>query len=580
MSNNDSFPSGQPGQFFPVNDGAVTPSSSDESSVPPQAPPATSQPSAWSPDPPWPPVVPEPPAWSPIPEPPAWSPEPPAWSPEPPTTPTHAWPSAFSVDDDSPADIESPLVPPRATEPPAPDAYPPRWVPAPEAPTPGQPSDAVPLLPPTINGTPAPSTPETPPPTTETSPLETETSPLETETPVPTTVETPVIAESDYSTWTALQADEESDAEASDWSPIADDTSVIAPPTLEFPVRSSKYPARAIIEDSSPEKTKGKRTMLIILLVVAILIFLTALGMFLVPRLLDSGQTGGAKSPTQAVQEYLEAVARGDATTALAYSATQPSQDTPFTSDDFLKASMEANPITDIVVPEGQPTSSPTQIQATYTLGGDEVRAHFTVQKHGRYWLLDGGFLPLNLSELTDKGVPLAVNGVGLESATKIFLFPGIYTFTSLNPMLALTAPTFTMAYPESDLVFSEGFTLSQEGTTRIQQAAAGQLDFCLSSKELQPEGCGFGFMGTNVGEVDPDTIAWALTEDSADISTIEPHLDGSSLTVAMADTNIQVSFSAVSTDKRHLYDDTSGFAEVRADFSDPDHIVVTFGTL
>jgi len=242
---------------------------------------------------------------------------------------------------------------------------------------------------------------------------------------------------------------------------------------------------------------------------------------------------------------------------------------------------MKANPITDITVPEGQSTSSPTKIQATYTLGGEKIQAYFTVQKHGRHWLLDSGFLPLNLAELVETGVPIAVNDKPLDQTTKIYLFPGVYTFTSLNPMLGLTMPTFTIAFPENPTVFSESFTLSQEGITRIQQAAAAHLDSCLGAKELNPEGCGFGFAGTNVGQVDPGTITWTLAADSPDIAAIDPHLDGSSLAVAVASISINVTFHGVSTDKVHLYDDSSsGFNTVRADFTDPDNIIVTFGTL
>lgn len=312
-----------------------------------------------------------------------------------------------------------------------------------------------------------------------------------------------------------------------------------------------------------------------------IVLLIAALAIVFVPRLLDDpDKAGNALSPTEAVQEYLAAVASGDATTALLYSTTQPSENTFFTTDDFLKASMQANPITNIAVPDGQSTTSPAEIQATYTLNGEQVNAHFTVQKYGRLWRLDIGFLPLNLTELTSKGIPLAVNDVPLDTATKIYLFPGVYTFSTLNPMLDVTQPNFTIDYPENPTIFREGFTLSTEGISRIQQAAAQQLTDCLATKELQPTGCGFGFLGTNVGEVDPSTITWTLVEDSPDITTIEPALDGNSITVASASIQITAKFEGLSVDKLHIYDDTSSFNTVRADFSDPNNIRVTFGTV
>jgi len=357
-------------------------------------------------------------------------------------------------------------------------------------------------------------------------------------------------------------------------------TSVIAepvPPQLgSDTVTSSKVPARAIAEP--PVRHTLRNTLIIVL---AVVVVLAGLAVFLVPRFLDDpDKPGNALSPTEAVQEYLNAVAAGDATTALLYSTQKPAEDTVFTSDNFLKSLMQASPITNIDVPGDQTTTSPAKIQATYTLNGENVQAFFTVQKYGRLWRLDIGFLPLNLTELTNQGVPLAINSVSLDLITKVYLFPGVYTFTSLNPMLDLTLPTFTIDYPENPTIFREGFTLSQQGVATIQQAAANHLTTCLATKELSPAGCGFGFAGTNTGEVDPATITWTLTDDSADISTITPSLDGNSVSTAEATISISVHFEAISVDKQHLYEDTSSFNTVRADFSDPDNIVVTFGTV
>jgi len=349
---------------------------------------------------------------------------------------------------------------------------------------------------------------------------------------------------------------------------------VISP---ELPVPPARdIPARAIPDSPA---THRKRTVLIIVL--ALVVLLAGLAVFLLPRLLvDADKPGNAVSPTEAVQEYLTAVAAGDATTALLYSTTKPAQDTVFTSDEFVASVMKDSPITDIQVPDGQPTTSPVQIQATYTLNGEQVDAHFTVQKYGRLWRLDIGFLPLNLTELASRGVPLAVNGVPLDELTKVYLFPGVYTFSTLNPMLDVTTPTFTIDYPENPTIFREGFTLSQDGISAIQQAASAHLTDCLALKELSPDGCGFGFAGTNSGQVDPTTITWTLATDAPDITTIVPSLEANSLTTADASIQISVTFKALSVDRRRGYEDTSSFNTVRADFSDPSAIQVTFGTV
>ena len=379
--------------------------------------------------------------------------------------------------------------------------------------------------------------------------------------PTPTPVEAAPAAGDAGATWDVRQ-------------PVISD---VTPPQPEPPVQtSSGIPARAIAEPPTNHRT---RTVLIIILVVAVV--LAGLAFFLVPRFLDDpDRPGNAVSPTEAVQEYLTAVASGDATTALLYSTTKPGEDTTFTTNDFLTSLMKASPITNINVPDDQPTTSPVEIQATYTLNGEQVQAHFTVRKYGRLWKLDIGFLPLNVTELTDQGVPLTVNGVSLDVATKLYLFPGVYTFTSMNPMLDLTLPTFTIDYPENPTIFREGFTLSQQGIAAIQAAAATHLTTCLATQQLAPQGCGFGFAGTTAGEIDPTSITWALTDDDPDISTIAPGLEGNSTTVAIATIQITVTFGGISLDKQHLYEGTSSFNTVRADFSNPDNIRVSFGTV
>ena len=333
------------------------------------------------------------------------------------------------------------------------------------------------------------------------------------------------------------------------------------------------YPRRGA---PSVTKPKNKGGAGFIIAVIVILLAIGAMIAYLVIRLTSPpADTSNAGSPAEAVEAYLTAISQGDATTALSYSAQQPS-DTTFTSNSFLLASMQAHPMTSIVVPEGQSTSTPAVINATYTLGEHQVNAHFTVQQHGTTWLLDGGFISLNISALMEKGVPLTLNGVDLNETTRIYLFPGVYTFASTNPMLALTDPIFTMEYPESSPTFSQKFVLSAEALTRVAAAADSRMDHCLNQKEMKPEGCGFGFSGVSEGEVDPATIEWSLADEAPDFTSIQYQLDPT-LTLAEASLRINVDFEAISVDKAHLYEASASILAMRADFSNPDQIVITF---
>jgi len=333
-------------------------------------------------------------------------------------------------------------------------------------------------------------------------------------------------------------------------------------------------PARALPE---PPHKRGSR-VIIIAIIGVLVVALAGLGVYFVPKFLDSGKPGGS-SATQAVQAYLDALAGGDADLALSYSAQKP-DDTTFMTSDILKAALAANPLTGIQIPAGQSNKTPAVIEAAYSLGGQAIQAHFTVQKYGRKWLLDGGYMVLNLVDLTSSGVPLTVSGHNLGDATKVALFPGTYTLATADPMLDLAGGTFTIEYPESHPTFDQfRFVLSTAAVGAIQAATQNKLDWCVAQKDPRPAGCGFGFAGAADGStIDPASVDWTVEPDSQDITTMQPALDGSSTTVATAALAIKVHFSANSTDKRHMYNVPAATTAMKADFSDPTQIVVTFG--
>jgi hypothetical protein len=309
---------------------------------------------------------------------------------------------------------------------------------------------------------------------------------------------------------------------------------------------------------------------------VAVIIAAAGMAAYFIPRL--RVEPGTASNPTAAVRAYLAALASGDADTALSYSAARPT-DTTYLTSDFLTQMMAVHPIANVIIPDDQPTQSPATIHATYVLGETNVEAHFTVQQHDRKWLLDGGYLTLDLSSLNGWGQPLTLNGVDLGESGKVQVFPGVYTLTLKDtPMINIVNPAFTIAYPEANPTFDQmSLTLSEDGLSRIRAAADQKLNNCLASRELQPAGCGFGFAGAETGTVDPATITWTLRE-SSDLSTVPLALDGSSTSIALGEVSITASIHAVSTDGRHNYTGDSAVTKLRADFTDPDNIQVSFG--
>jgi len=356
--------------------------------------------------------------------------------------------------------------------------------------------------------------------------------------------------------------------------PEDDGLSLFTTPARRAMDASSEAPA-AHLRSAQPQRAHGRRWIIPVAILLAVA--LLGGGAFWFWHLHNqSTAIAGAKTPTEAVQQYLDALARGDAAAALALSANKPNATSSFLTDSMLKTALLASPITAINVPANQSTTTPATILASYQLGGKTVQAHFTVQDWKQAgWLLDGGFLNLDISSLTAKGVPLTMNGIDVTKMDKVPLFPGVYTLASSNPMLTLVNGSFTIEYPESNPTFSQfSFTLSEAGVAGIQAAAQAKLTECLTSKELQPTDCGFGVDPTAY-EVDPATITWRLAQDSPDLTVIAPSLDAGSYTTATATATVTVDFQASTADHYRLVNGSSSLTVVQADFTNPDQIAI-----
>ena len=323
--------------------------------------------------------------------------------------------------------------------------------------------------------------------------------------------------------------------------------------------------------DSRAKKSR-KKSRVPIIIIVGVLVAALAGGAILWWRSLTP--EGSATNASDAVTYYLTALSQGDATAALRYSAAVP-KDMTFLTNEFLQTSLVNYPITNISVPEVPGKASPVVVHATYNLGDTQVDAQFTVQRYGRQFLLDGGFMEVIIGELTSK-IPVAIEGVDISNQDRITLFPGGYTLSSSNPLITLTDADLVIPYPESQPTFTIGFALSEEGATAVSAAADTHLSQCLKRQEMAPEGCGFGIAGVNVGEVNTATIRWKLSGKKPDFSTWTYSVDPATTIVSSTGT-IKVDFDAVSVDTAHLYQTTVSIQALQADVSDPDNIIVTF---
>ena len=135
-----------------------------------------------------------------------------------------------------------------------------------------------------------------------------------------------------------------------------------------------------------------------------------------------------AVKPSDAVKSYLEALAAGDAETALSFGETTPT-DASLLTGAVLAQSNKLAPITDINVPDVNDEYA-YKVDASYRLGKQEVNESFTVDKAGDRWKLTDTYTELDLSTRQEKTVPMIINGVNAKAGT-VRLFPGAYQFTT-----------------------------------------------------------------------------------------------------------------------------------------------------
>lgn len=259
-----------------------------------------------------------------------------------------------------------------------------------------------------------------------------------------------------------------------------------------------------------------------------------------------AGPASGAGDAAGAVQNYLNAVSSGDATTALSYAASPPA-DAALLTDDMLAASLAAAPITGIVVTPGTGTGTDHQsVEADYLIGDEPANTSFGVTNVDGSWLLDDVAFELPLDLSAADGVDLTINGLPLR-ATAPVVFPGQYTVRTASPWYKTSRGTVQVDGKAGLGVPSAiSLQLSSSGVSAVRKAAQAKLSSCLQKRSLAPTGCGFGVYLPGNNKVRASTIRWQVTSGSTAMKTLKPKLYAGD--AATAKTKVQVRNDCYST--------------------------------
>lgn len=249
-----------------------------------------------------------------------------------------------------------------------------------------------------------------------------------------------------------------------------------------------------------PPKRSNKTILLIGAGVVAVIIVIAVI-VAMLPKAGTNDPSGGglpapAKSGTEAVRGYLEALAASDSAAALSY-ADQPPSDTTLLTDEVLTASNAVAPITDIQISE--PAGKFKPIPVTYMLGDKPVNTEYLATDASGSWKIYDVTADILLIDMN--GVPIAINGVPVTD-TEVAVFPGAYTATTTNELYKVKGGTFLIDSPTRFTPPTMQLDLSSTGQQRLRAAAQKQLNHCLDQTSLAPKGCGFSIRANGTGAV------------------------------------------------------------------------------
>ena len=303
------------------------------------------------------------------------------------------------------------------------------------------------------------------------------------------------------------------------WEPEAPPLSggwLFQPPPTGRPRQQTPPALRA-----GPKARKSRKRLLValaaagaMLVAVAVVVVITVAGR-------DGGQAGG--SAGDAVKSYLEALARGDAGTALSYGIDQPATN-EFLTGEILKKQVAQWPIRNIRILHDNSSApdaalSMAHVHAVATFGDQTSDAILDLRMDHNRWKLASAaikFTPgLGASMGNAAAKTVTLFGKPISDAT-VYVFPGWIDIGSTNPYMTVTVPPLlldqlTMAAP---FWVHPNFMLGDRGRDAVSSQLAAAMVNCQKSNLLAPPGCPV--------HLDPDgpaegTVVWG----NADLSAV-----------------------------------------------------------
>ncbi|MCH9729326.1 MAG: hypothetical protein K0U84_06575 [Actinomycetia bacterium] len=226
-------------------------------------------------------------------------------------------------------------------------------------------------------------------------------------------------------------------------------------------------------------------------------------------------------SPGQTAQQYLEALAAGDAEKALSFGASQPASTELLTNEILAKQNAEM-PITNIRILDqdntGGYTGAATTVHVAVNFGEVVDDVQLRLKKGGDdVWKLENAAVKIDSppSAATNEALrTVTVFGKTFDKGS-LYLFPGYIDVGSTNKYLDVTAEPLLLsglgAYTSSYL--RTQIALNDAGNDALEQAVADQFANCQASTQLNPPGCPTKVSGYDSRGAVDGTVNWGPTD-------------------------------------------------------------------
>ena len=237
-----------------------------------------------------------------------------------------------------------------------------------------------------------------------------------------------------------------------------------------------------------PPPRRSRKPLLITLSAVAVV---AVIAVVVAVVLNGSGQNKtGAGSAQDVVKAYVDALARGDADTALSLADAQPVS-RRYVTDSMLREQLKTWPITNIVVTQDKTldSSDTAVVHASADFGDKHSEGTIPVEKVGGRWKLKSATVNIDtMAQISPDGpaATLSVLGEPLGKDDHFDVFPGYLGIKSTIPYLDVMSPPVLldhMSAVDTGSVLTFDFTLNNAGHAAVNKALETWVIGCLSNE-------------------------------------------------------------------------------------------------